>query len=161
MRTTTRAVPAVNVDAIRFQRFVVGCALLAFYVFEWMPLAYAVDVVLMAAVLLPFGYDPLGVWYLLYVRVKRPRTLGRGGALVDRSAERFGTILYAGLVMIGITAYYVFGPPPTRCLFLVVGTVALVAGTTGFCLFSAVSAAVRPAEVVLGGLLRRRTGGAK
>lgn len=149
MRTTVREMPVVNLDAVRFQRLVVGTALLLFYIFEWMPLVYAVDVALVSAVLLPFGYDPFAVVYLIYVRLRRGRGWGADTALVDRSSERFGTILYAGLILIGITAYYVLSPAFTRALFLVVASVALVAGSTGFCLFSAVCAAVRPAESAL------------
>jgi hypothetical protein len=146
MRNSTANVPLITVQAIRFQRTVVGATLLAFYITQWFAPVYAACVVLLSAVALPFGYDPLSLLYITFVRLRSPLRWPPSLTRVDRASERFGTILYAGTIMIGVAAYHVVSPAVTRCLFLALGIVALVAGSTGFCLFGAVCAAVRPAE---------------
>jgi hypothetical protein len=128
----------VIAKAIKFQRLVLGILLFISYVFQFIPMVIFVGIIILASSLLKIKYTP---FFQLYIRIinPAPETLSseESKCLCDTGADRFASMIGFILLTAGIVLFYSGKPGIIWVLALIVGTLLALAGTTGFCIGTA------------------------
>lgn len=139
---------ACDGNAVRFQRVTQGALLLIAVQFQWMPLAVFVLAVMIVGILLSFR---CAMFALLYVALIRPALKSSPpssscGCPIDSKEERFACTLGFLFVASGVWLHYQFAWPVLPWVLIgLTGALSLLAGTTGFCVGSALYSVVRTA----------------
>jgi hypothetical protein len=120
--------------AEKFQRLCLGIILLISYIFEYIPTAIFVAVMMTISSVFSVKYSPI---YQLYIRLKKPVPSLKVIQETTCQASRFACLL--GLILLIGSFFSFYLKIETLGWFLVVfvGTLSIIAGTIGFCLGSA------------------------
>jgi hypothetical protein len=131
----------LETKAEKFQRLILGSLLFISYIFHYMPIVIFVAIIMFVSCLFSAKHTP---FYQLYIRAINPisnASITTGSACTfDSRGNRFA----CGIGWVFLTASMLFFYPGKDgiawILVLIVGFLSVLAGTTGFCLGTAIYA---------------------
>ncbi len=128
--------------AERFQRLVLGSLLFLSYVFQVMPIIIFVAAVILISCVFGVKYTPFfRLWLVAINRLSTPpSTPMESGCPLGDTASRFACAIGFLFLATGIIFFYMGYETAAWSLVLIVGTLSVLAGTTGFCLGTAIYA---------------------